>query len=87
MAVWPTHTMRLEEPTPPPSVPWFAKLTLIVNAMASSGTRTERPTKFKYPGRPYFDTSLGADGRGMMIYCDADCSGWVDGTGSVVPHP
>lgn len=47
-----------------------------------SGTTAERPTTQLWPGRSYFDTSLGANGK--KIFVNKTASGWVDGTGASV---
>jgi hypothetical protein len=46
----------------------------------TSGTTAQRPTKDLFPGRFYFDKSLGANGK--PIWIGADGSSWVlaDGT-------
>lgn len=44
-------------------------------SLQSSGATADRPTKGLYPGRPYFDTTLG-----KPIWYSG--SGWVDATGA-----
>jgi hypothetical protein len=53
-----------------------------VVATQSSGPTSKRPTKRLFPGRYFFDTSLGA--RGKPIWIAADGSTWIDATGAVV---
>jgi hypothetical protein len=63
---------------------WLEQVARIVNSRITSGTTAQRPTELLYPGRPYFDTSLGSAGKGMMIYSNSDTSGWVNGAGASV---
>ena len=59
---------------------WFAQVRLICFAQQESGATANRPTKNLYPGRRYFDTSLGANGK--PIWVNKAGTGWVlaDGT-------
>ena len=61
---------------------WFKIAFLILFADQQSGTTAQRPTTNLFPGRPYFDTSLGAHGK--KIWVDKSGSAWVDGTGASV---
>lgn len=54
----------------------------VVAALTFSGTTAQRPTKFLWAGRPYFDTSLGAAGK--PIWRNKDNTGWIDATGAAV---
>ena len=54
---------------------WVVALTSNINALNSSGTTADRPTKGLFAGRTYFDTTLG-----QPIWYDG--SGWVDATGT-----
>lgn len=51
-----------------------------IQTLESSGTTAKRPTKNLYPGRFYFDTSLGANGK--PIWINKLGTGWIlaDGT-------
>lgn len=64
----------------PPTAQWFSKLQLLVNASVKSGTTANRPAQHLFPGRFYFDASLGANGK--PIWCNKTATGWVlaDGT-------
>lgn len=68
------------------SKPWrafFDQVFSICFADAQSGTTAQRPTNNLYPGRPYFDVSLGANGK--KIFCDKNAAGvWIDSSGNVV---
>lgn len=59
---------------------WFSQVRLICFAQQESGITANRPTKNLYPGRRYFDTSLGANGK--PIWVNKTSTGWVlaDGT-------
>lgn len=62
---------------------WQAFYSDIFNAIValqSYGTTAQRPTKNLYPGRFYFDESLGANGK--PIWVNKTGTGWVlaDGT-------
>ena len=63
--------------------PWgnfMTKAYMILFACSESGTTANRPTTNLYPGRVYFDTSLGANGK--PIWVNKGITGWVlaDGT-------
>jgi hypothetical protein len=60
---------------------WLSQNARIVEALVSSGTTANRPTKFLYPGRPYFDTDL-ADGDGKTIRRNADNTAWIETSGT-----
>lgn len=67
----------------PPSEGWrnyFQAVYAICNALTMSGTTAQRPTVLLWPGRMYFDTSLGANGK--PIWRNKGSTGWVlaDGT-------
>ena len=59
---------------------FFVAVYNICNAQAQSGTTANRPTTLLWPGRRYFDTDLGANGK--PIFVKKGGSGWVlaDGT-------
>ena len=61
---------------------WFQQVFQICFAAQQSGLTASRPTVGLYPGRPYFDTSLGANGR--PIWVNKNSTGWVDATGGSV---
>ena len=65
-----------------PWAAWFNQVFLISFAQAQSGTTAQRPTTNLYPGRAYFDSSLGALGK--KIFVDKNSTGWVDSSGNVV---
>lgn len=74
-----TNAMGLNNPA------WKAYFTDVfigIDALQQSGTTANRPTKGLYPGRMYFDTSLGANGK--PIWVNKNSSGWVDATGAAV---
>ena len=65
------------------SQPWsafFDRVFKVCFAQSQSGTTAQRPTVGLYPGRRYFDTSLGANGK--PIWVDKSGAAWVlaDGT-------
>ena len=68
-AIWPT-----------PWGNWMTAAGNILLAVSESGTTANRPVNGLYPGRMYFDISLGANGK--PIWCRKDMGGWVlaDGT-------
>lgn len=59
---------------------WMTRTWQIVSAAEQSGTTAQRPTTNLWVGRPYFDTSLGANGK--PIWVDKTGAAWVlaDGT-------
>ena len=59
---------------------WMTQAYRILLAVSQSGTTAQRPTDHNYPGRMYFDTSLGANGK--PIWRNKLNTGWVlaDGT-------
>lgn len=38
--------------------PWFSSVSALLVAMTQSGTTAQRPTKFLWVGRNYYDTTL-----------------------------
>ena len=62
-----------------PWAAWFGQVFRIAFAVGQSGTTANRPTEGLFPGRPYFDTTLG-----QPIWVNAAGTGWVDATGSAV---
>lgn len=65
---------------PTPWGNWLSQAFAILQASEQSGTTAQRPTKNLWPGRIYFDTSLGANGK--PIWVNKNATGWVlaDGT-------
>lgn len=63
-------------------VSWFNAAQSVLFPEAQSGTTANRPTAQLWPGRPYFDVSLGAHGK--KIFVNKDATGWVDSSGNVV---
>jgi hypothetical protein len=63
-----------------PWAQWVSQAYMVTFASQHSGTTAQRPTKQLYPGRVYFDTSLGANGK--PIWVNKAATGWVlaDGT-------
>lgn len=61
---------------------WFTQVYAILFAAQQSGTTAQRPTSGLWPGRPYFDTSLGSYGK--PIWVDKNATAWVDGSGAHV---
>ena len=59
---------------------FFSDASNYLQILTTSGTTANRPTKFLFIGRPYFDTSLGAHGKPIW-YTSA---GWVDATSTLV---
>lgn len=60
---------------------WFTEAWQILFAVSQSGVTADRPTKLLWPGRPYFDTSLGAHGK--PIWVNKTATGWVLADGTV----
>lgn len=60
---------------------FFNSVFTICNALTTSGTTANRPTKGLWVGRMYFDTSLGAHGK--PIWVDKAGTGWVLADGTV----
>ncbi len=60
---------------------WITQVYGIAFAAQQAGLTAERPTKGLYPGRFYFDKSLGAQGKPVWIRKDGTAN-WVlaDGT-------
>ena len=56
---------------------FFGAVSNICIAVTSSGTTVQRPTKFLFTGRPYFDTTLG-----IPIWYKT--AGWVNSVGGAV---
>lgn len=63
-------------------ISWFAKVWYALSPLTESGTTANRPVTGLYPGRFYFDTSLGSSGK--PIWVNKTVSGWVDGSGASV---
>lgn len=59
---------------------YWTQVFQILFAVQQSGTTAQRPTTGLWAGRPYFDISLGANGK--PIWVRKDLGGWVlaDGT-------
>jgi hypothetical protein len=71
-----------------PTTAWttfFSNAYQLLNALTLSGTTANRPTKFLFVGRTYFDTSLGAHGKPIWV---ASVSGvtatWIDSASNIV---
>lgn len=65
---------------PTPWGNWMTRAGNILLAVSESGTTANRPVSGLYPGRMYFDISLGANGK--PIWMNKGMTGWVlaDGT-------
>jgi len=61
--------------------PFFSACFTLLATMTLSGTTAKRPA-IVFPGQPYFDTSLGANGK--PIWANKGSTGWVDATGAAV---
>ncbi len=59
---------------------FFSFVFTVCSNQIQSGTTAQRPTKLLYPGRPYFDTSLGANGRPIWVRADSTAWVYADGT-------
>ena len=59
---------------------FFSDVFRICFSLTQSGTTANRPVTNLWPGRMYYDTSLGANGK--PIWVNATATGWVlaDGT-------
>ena len=59
---------------------WLMRLWQVATSVTQSGTTAQRPTKNLWPGRPFFDVSLGTNGK--PIWVNKAGTGWVlaDGT-------
>lgn len=71
-----------------PTTGWavfFSSAYQILSALTLSGTTANRPTKFLYVGRPYFDTSLGARGKPIWVASvSAGVAVWIDSASNIV---
>ncbi len=63
---------------------WASVITGVVNALVASGTTAQRPTKFLWTGRPYYDTDLAAGAGKPIWYNAASATDWRDATGADV---
>ena len=61
---------------------WLMQVFRICFDVQNSGTTAQRPATGLYPGKPYFDTSLAANGK--PIWVNKTSTGWVDATGAAV---
>lgn len=61
---------------------WFMQAFRLLFDIQNSGTTAQRPSTNLYPGKPYFDTSLGALGK--PIFVNKTSTGWVDAQGNPV---
>lgn len=59
---------------------WFGQVFRICFDVQNSGPTASRPSTNLYPGKFYFDTTLGA--AGMPIYVNKTSTGWVDAQGN-----
>ena len=65
---------------------FFSNAYEILNGMTLSGVSANRPTKFLYVSRRYFDTSLGAHGKPIWISSvnSAGVATWIDSQSNIV---
>lgn len=66
---------------PQPWRMWMSAAWRILLSESQSGPTAERPTTLLWPGRRYFDTSLGAKGKPIFVNKTSD--GWVLADGTV----
>jgi hypothetical protein len=64
-----------------PWASWFTTAQNILQAVSSSGTTAQRPTKNQFVGMPYFDTTLGIP---VWLLTPGNAPVWVNATGSAV---
>ena len=71
-----------------PTTSWqtfFSNAYQLLVALTLSGTTANRPTKFLFVGRTYFDTSLGAHGKPIWVASvSAGVATWIDSASNVV---
>ena len=67
-------------PGPTPSEDWYFLVFLSLKHLTQSGTTAQRPTENLWAGRPYFDTSLGANGKPIWYSVAAGIWVLADGT-------
>jgi hypothetical protein len=60
----------------------LSDVVIFIQGMQTSGPTSKRPTKNLYPGRYYFDTSLGALGK--PIWIGSNGTSWIDADGNIV---
>lgn len=58
---------------------WLSTVQMILLAVSSAGTTTQRPTKNQFQGMPYFDTTLG---KPIWLKTPGSSPVWVDATGA-----
>lgn len=78
----PPKLARLTEVVPKAWLDWFQAVAVVCQDIQSTGTTANRPTTGLYPGRFYFDTSLGANGK--PIWRNKGNNGWVDSNSTPV---
>lgn len=64
----------------PEWIEFFSSVFYAIQAHDGFGTTANRPTKGLYVGRPYFDTSLGANGK--PIWVNKNGNGWITADGN-----
>ncbi|MES1989221.1 MAG: hypothetical protein V4440_14550 [Pseudomonadota bacterium] len=60
---------------------FFSAVFIGIKYTQTSGTTAQRPTTGLFPGRFYFDISLGV--RGKPIWIAKDGQTWIDATGAI----
>lgn len=79
------HSVAPESAKARPTTSWvtfFSNAYQLLDALSSSGTTAQRPTKFLFAGRTYFDTTLGKPI--WILSVAAGVGTWVDAAGVVV---
>jgi hypothetical protein len=61
---------------------FFSAVFSILDALTMSGTTANRPTRFLWVGRPYYDRTLNA-GVGLPIYYTGTGAVWITAAGAV----
>jgi hypothetical protein len=64
---------------------FFSNAYQILLGITQSGTTAQRPVKFLYVGRMFFDTSLGARGKPIWVASvSAGVAVWIDSASNIV---
>lgn len=77
---FPSKNGRVEIEPSAPWYSWFSLVSQVLTCLVMSGTTAQRPVKFLWIGRPYFDVTLG-----IPIWLQSTPPDvWVDATGAPV---
>lgn len=60
---------------------WLSTAQYILQDVSNSGTTAQRPTNNQYPGKPYFDTTLGIP---IWMKTPGSVPVWVNASGAPV---